>query len=311
MKQKESIFQRPLFVALFALSAALGWGFAFPLVKLGFAEFGIEADMTASKMLFAGMRFCVAGIFILISAKISGLSFKLQGRGSAAHILAFALMNTTIHYALFYIGISHSQGSRASVVNSLGVFLIVILACIFFESDKFDKRKVIGCVLGLSGIAMMNIGGAASGGFTFMGDGMIILNTTCSAIAGLMTRGLSKRCNIIVATGYSLAIGGALLIIPALLFGATLPSITAKGITYLFLLICISSFGFGLYNKLLSCNPIGRVAIFNSLIPIIGTTSSCIILHEPFYPKYAIALLLTSLGIFVINYHSRDAIKKA
>ena len=63
----------------------------------------------------------------------------------------------------------------------------------------------------------------------------------------------------------------------------------------------ISTVGFSLYNKLLSCNPVGKVAIFNSLIPIVGALSSCLCLGEPFYWKYLLAALLATTGIYVIN----------
>ena len=51
MTDKVSIFQRPVWVALFAFTAAVAWGWAYPLIKLGFDEFGITKEMTASKML--------------------------------------------------------------------------------------------------------------------------------------------------------------------------------------------------------------------------------------------------------------------
>jgi len=105
---------------------------------------------------------------------------------------------------------------------------------------------------------------------------------------------------VFVGTGYSLAIGGALLIIPALLWGGTLPRTTLLGMLYLLLLIAISTLGFTLYNKLLTCNPVGKVAIYNSLIPIVGAVTSCLCLHEPFYWKYAIAGLLAAAGIYII-----------
>jgi len=69
---------------------------------------------------------------------------------------------------------------------------------------------------------------------------------------------------------------------------------------YLLLLIAISTLGFTLYNKLLTCNPVGKVAIYNSLIPIVGAVTSCLCLHEPFYWKYAIAGLLAAAGIYII-----------
>ena len=42
-----------MWVVVFALTAAIAWGWAFPLIKVGFSAFGITADMTGSKMLFA------------------------------------------------------------------------------------------------------------------------------------------------------------------------------------------------------------------------------------------------------------------
>jgi drug/metabolite transporter (DMT)-like permease len=302
-----SIFQRPLWVALFAFTAAFAWGWAYPLIKLGFAEFGITQDMTGSKMLFAGIRFCLSGIIILAVARGTGRPFTLKETaakhvpGTCLFLLLFALLNTTLHYAAFYIGLSHSQGSRAAILNSLSVFTLVILACVFFKSDKLTYRKIVGCVIGFLGILTLNLGGQESGAFTFLGDGMIILNALCGAFAGLMTRGVNQRVDVFVGTGYSLAVGGALLIVPGLLSGGTLPHITVWGLIILALLIGISTVGFALYNKLLTCNPVGKVAIWNSLIPVVGAVTSCLCLGEPFFAKYILAAAMAALGIYIIN----------
>jgi drug/metabolite transporter (DMT)-like permease len=302
-----SIFQRPVWVALLAFTAAFSWGWAFPLVKLGFAEYGITQDMTASKMLFAGLRFGLAGIIILLIGAVTGRSFAYKptaptGKVSnALFLLLFALLNTTLHYAAFYIGLSYSQGARAAILNSMSVFTLVILACIFFKSDKMTYRKMLGCVFGFTGIMALNMGGKDSGSFTLLGDGLIILNALCGAFAGLLTRGVNKRVDVFVGTGYSLAVGGALLIIPSLLMGATLPHVTLWGLCILAMLIGISTIGFTLYNKLLTCNPIGKVAIWNSLIPVVGALTSCLCLRETFYTKYIWAAGLATLGIYIIN----------
>jgi drug/metabolite transporter (DMT)-like permease len=302
---RTSIFQRPLWVVVFALTAAVSWGWAYPLIKLGFAEFGITQAMTGSKMLFAGIRFCIAGLLILALARLFGRSFRVGSGGGVLYILLFALLNTSLHYAFFYIGLSHSDGARAAILNSLGVFMLVLLACMFFKSDRLTARKITGCLIGFAGILALNIGNGASGQFTMMGDGMIILNTFCAAFAGLMTRGLGKHVDVFVGTGYSLAAGGVLLVIPGLALGGTLPRVTLYGVVILALLVCISTLGFALYNKLLSCNPVGKVAIFNSLIPVVGAVTSCLCLDEPFYWKYLIAAGLATAGIYIINKGKR------
>lgn len=298
---KTSIFQRPAWVVVFALTAAMAWGWAYPLIKLGFGEFGITGEMTGSKILFAGIRFAISGLIVLAIARGKGKDFSVVRPRNWWYLLVFALLNTTLHYACFYIGLSHSEGARAAILNSLGVFLLVLLACLFFKSDRLTTRKIIGCAIGFAGILALNIGGGDSGRFTFWGDGMIILNALCSASAGLMTRGLRTRVDVFVGTGYSLAIGGALLIIPGLMMEGTLPQVTIGGVVILGLLIAISTLGFTLYNKLLSCNPVGKVAIFNSLIPVVGALTSCLCLDEPFYWKYLVAALLATGGIYIIN----------
>lgn len=301
MKAHVSIFQRPLWVVVFALTAATAWGWAYPLIKLGFEAFGITADMTGSKMLFAGIRFALSGGIILTIAAASHRKFTVQQPADWGYIVLFSLLNTTLHYAFFYIGLSHSEGSRAAIFNSLGVFMLVLLACMFFKSDRLTVRKVVGCLVGFAGILSLHIGGEESGKFSFLGDGMIILNALCSAVAGLMTRGLAKRVDVFVGTGYSLAFGGLMLVVCSLFLHGELPVFSGSGILILLLLIGISTLGFALYNKLLSCNPVGRVAIFNSLIPVVGALTSCLCLHEPFYWKYLMAALLATTGIYVIN----------
>lgn len=300
-QQPTSIFQRPAWVVVLALTAAIAWGWAYPLIKLGFGEFGIEQTMTGCKILFAGIRFTFSGLIVLSIAASTKRRFATTSRGAWGYILLFALLNTTLHYACFYIGLSYSEGARAAILNSMGTFMLVLLACLCFKSDRLTSRKIIGCAVGIAGILMLNMGGGNSGQFTLMGDGMIVLNALCSALAGLLTRGLSRRIDVFVGTGYGLALGGALLIIPGLLMGGTLPHITTTGLIILLLLIGISSLGFTLYNKLISCNPVGKVAIFNSLIPVVGAITSCLCLGEPFYWKYLVAALLAMAGIFIIN----------
>lgn len=295
------LFQRPFWVSCFALTAAVVWGWAYPLIKMGFEEFAITPDMTGNKILFAGVRFTFSGLIILAFAKAKHRSFAMRRKTDWWFMLLFALLNTTFHYSTFYIGLSFSAGARAAILNSLSVFLLVIMACIFFKSDRFTMGKVLGCVLGFAGILALNMGGAESGHFTLLGDGMIIVNALCSAVASLLTRSLIKRVDVFVGTGYSLGLGGLLLLIPSLLAGATMPQITWWGLVILLLLIGISALSFVLYNKLISCNPVGKVAIFNSLIPVVGAVTSCLCLGETFYWKYVIAGALATAGIYIIN----------
>lgn len=300
MKSGKTLFQRQPWVALFAITAAAVWGWAYPFIKLGFAEFGITHSMTGSKLLFAGIRFTLSGLIILALAKWQGKECRIRHNSDWWFIVVFALINITFHYAFFYFGLALSAGSRSAILNSLGTFLTVILACIIFRNEHLTWSRIVGCLTGFAGICILNAG-SSEGGVSMLGDMMIILNALCGAIASLLTRNLSKRADIFTGTGLSLALGGVLLVIPGLIMGGTLERITPWGCTIMLILIGISTIGFSLYNKLLSCNPVAKVAIYNSLIPVIGAVSSCMCLGEPFLWKYIISGALAALGIYIIN----------
>ena len=109
MEKKEtntlSIFQRPVWVSLFALTAAISWGWAYPFIKMGMEEYQITADMTGSKILFAGIRFFISGIIILAIARSSHRKFGFKKKAVQENVwflLLYALLNTTLHYAFFY-----------------------------------------------------------------------------------------------------------------------------------------------------------------------------------------------------------------
>lgn len=299
----KNIFTQKPFVILFATLAALTWAFAFPLIKLGFNAFDIANNDTGSKTLFAGIRFFGAGLLTLLISKMTKRNFSIKGKISMVWLILFALVNTSFHYFFFYIGLSNLSGSRSAIIDSLSTFLLIILACIIFKSEHMTIRKSVGCLLGFAGILLINLefGSSDSENFSLAGDGMLFMSAVCSAFGGILTRIVTKKIDAMVATGISLALGGFVLAITGMVMGGKFTTINVYGIIILILLVLVSAVGFSLYNKLISCNPVSKVAIFNSLIPVFGAILSCIILGETFYPKYIVASILVVLGIYIIN----------
>lgn len=302
-KQNTTLFQNKYLVPVFAAMAALAWASAFPLIKLGIAYFNIAAGDTGAKTLFAGIRFFLAGVLVLLLARITGRSLKIGGKKEWGLLILFGIVNTALHYFFFYLGLSNSTGSRSAILDSLGTFLLILFACLFFKEEKLTWRKIIGCLLGFGGILLMNLGSSLqeSGAFTLRGDGMILCSAVCAAFGGILTRIATQKSDALTATGYSLAIGGFLLILTGLLMGGRLTELNGKGLGVLCLLIFVSSLGFSFYNQLICLNPVGEIAIYNALIPVMGVLLSCIILKEPFSVKYLFAGVLVSAGICVIN----------
>ena len=162
-------------------------------------------------------------------------------------------------------------------------------------------RKILGCVLGFSGILLINVGQEASGSFTLAGDGMMLLSALLSASGGILARILSKRSDPVYVTGFALTFGGAMMIAASQRMQGNLPVVTGQGVFYMICLILISSVAFSIYTALLTIHPVSSITIFNALIPILGVILSCVFLREPFSVRYLLAGVIVAAGVYTVN----------
>ncbi len=288
---------------ILGLACALGWSLAYPFIKLGYGELQIAPTDLGSKILFAGIRFFMAGLLVLAFSAVQRRKLTVTGKEMPALAL-FALVNTALHYLFSYIGLSYIPSSRSTILDSMNVFFLIILSGLFLADDTFNGKKILGCLLGFCGILTISItpGGGLFSNITFLGDGMILLNACCAAGGGLLTRFISKKMDMMAATGYGMSGGGLMLLAVGLAVGVRQPwNVTPWGVTILFVLILISAVCFGIYNMLLANHPISKVAIYNSLIPVFGVMFSSLLLKEPFAWQYILAACLTAAGIYTVN----------
>lgn len=288
-----------------AMTCSVLWALAYPLIKLGYRELNIATDDLGSKVLFAGIRFLFAGALVLI---ITGARHQRQkdiNKNSWGWLLLFALVNTSLHYLCSYVGLGYIPSARGTIIDSMGSFLLIILSCVLFSDDQMSWNKVLGCILGFSGIVIMNVepGNFMFENISFLGDGMILLNAVFAAFGGVVGRIVSRKMDMTFATGASMAIGGGILCIVGLCIGVGQSwHLSALGITIIIALTLISAISFSIYNTLLAYHPISTVAIYNAFIPIFGVGFSSLILGEQFMWKYLIAGIFVSVGIISVNY---------
>ena len=290
---------RPYLAAL----CAIGWSLAYPLIKSGYQVFNIGNDL-GSKLLFGGIRFTFAGLFVLLFGAVTKTDLKIKGAKNRGYILLFGLVNTSLHYMFAYIGLSNLPSSRSTILDSMGGFFLIILSGIIYKEDKITSKKLLGCIFGLFGIVLINIAPVNElfAGISFKGDGFILINACFAALGGILTRVISEKMNMTAATGFGMFFGGLIMIACGAFFGIkTKWNITAKGIFILFILIMISAVCFEIYNLLLANHPISKVAIFNALIPVLGVMFSSLLLGEPFKWQYLAAGLSVAIGIAIIN----------
>ena len=98
----------------------------------------------------------------------------------APQILLYSLLLTVFHYTFNYIGVGNASATKTSVLSAFSAFLGVLLAPLFFKTEKITLKKIIGCVFGALGVIIVNLG-FFEGSFTFLGEGFVLLATVCNA----------------------------------------------------------------------------------------------------------------------------------
>lgn len=300
----EEIFKNRRYRSILAIFCAFGWSLAYPLIKIGYQEFQIGSDDLGGKILFAGIRFLFAGMFVLGFCCLRKTELEMKKRKDLWWLILLAVVNTTLHYMFAYIGLGYNPSARSTILDSMGGFFLIILSTILFVDDRLSVPKIIGCVFGIAGIVAINIqpGTDFFANMTFMGDGMILLNAACSAFGGIITRIVSKKMNVMRATGQSMMIGGALLLVIGLAAGTNSPwRLSMKGIFVLATLMMISAVCFAVYNELLAWHPISKIAIYNALIPVLGVIFAALLLKEELKWQYFIAVIMVACGIYLVN----------
>ncbi len=303
---KNKITSLPVVFLLAMLSCFL-WGSATPAIKIGYEMFGIASSDTISIILFAGIRFFLAGILVILVQSVMAGTFIRPEKGSFPSIFKLSLAQTMIQYFCFYVGLAHTTGVTGTILSGTSGFFSIILASVLFRYEKLTLPKVIGCLMGLLGVVVMNVSlsGGVSFHFALNGEFLVLLSAISLAVSGILSKKYSKRFSVVMLSGYQFMVGGLLMIIVGLVLGGRI-SIPGNFSAYILLLYMalISAVAYSVWGILLKYNPVSRVTIFNFLTPLFGVLLSAIFLGEvdqALQLNKLLALLLVSAGIYVVN----------
>ncbi len=299
----EKFFSKNIVVVCGALLCCMLWGSAFPCVKLGYELFNVDTSSYPSLILFAGTRFTLAGVLVLIFGSMTRKKILLPKRKNIWRVGVVALFQTAIQYTCFYIGLAHLTGVKSSVLNGLGVFFTIIAACFIFRTEKFNLIKLLGCVLGFGGVLIMNLDGLDFT-FTFTGEGLIIMSGISAAMAAGFVKIFSRYEDTTTLCGWQFFCGGIALAITGAAAGGEFAPVSGASYGMLLYLAFLSACAFTLQGYLLKYNQVSKVAVFKSTNPLFGALFSAIILGESeqlLHYTTLIALTLVCGGILAIN----------
>lgn len=300
---KEHLLQNNLIVWLGAMLCCALWGSAFPGIKIGYQLFQISSSDTASVILFAGCRFTLAGLLtVLFGSILSRRPLYPQGK-AWGRVLWLSMLQTVLQYLFFYIGLAHTSGVKASIINAVNVFVALLVSSLIFRQEKLSSNKISGCVIGFAGVVLINMSGM-NFEMSLTGEGFIFLSTVAYAFSSVYLKKFSATDNTVILSGYQFIAGGIIMIAAGLCMGGTITTITGKGVILLIYLALVSAAAYTLWGLLLKHNPVSKIAVFGFMTPVFGVILSAIFLNESSQAAglvSLISLLLVCIGIYIVN----------
>jgi len=299
----EKIFTNKKHIILLAILCTLLWGSAYPAIKLGYDVFGIHSDDSYLKLIFAGYRFLIAGIILIIIQKLMGKSIMPKSIGDFKGFMLLGFVYTLMQYVFLYIGMANTTGVKSSILGSLSSFINIFLVHFIYKDDKLSVKKVTGCIIGFLSIIVLNFeAGTINGSFKLMGDGLLILSALMGSIGSIYNKNLVKNNDVFVTTGYQLIFGSLMLIIIGKSAGGNLSVSSAESGILLLYMALLSSVALVIWSTLYKYNKVGNITMYNFLTPIFGAILSAFLLGESIFEvKSLIALALACTGIWIVN----------
>ena len=283
------------------------WGSAYPCVKIGYELFGITGSDVASRLVFAGTRFTIAGIMVVVGVSIAQRRALLPAKRDLSAIGILALFQTVLQYFFFYGGLSHAAGVTSSIIGAAAYFFAILFAALIFKTESLTRKAVIGCAIGFAGVVLVNLGGSGDAAFSFAlnGEGFILLSSGAGAISTCFIAVLGRTHDSVLLSGWQFVTGGVVLLGCGLAMGGSLcPISPGPALALILYMGFISAMAYTLWSRLLAANPVSRVSIFGFMTPVFGAAMSAVLLGETdaVNPLFAlIALALVSAGIVIVN----------
>ena len=287
-----------------AVAANLLWGSAAPAIKLGYRCFSIAAEDTMSVILFAGVRFTLAGLLTVLLGSLLRRRILLPKRGSGGMILTLAMMQTVIQYTFFYIGLSHAPASKGSIIAPTSTFFALLIAALVFRQEKLTAKKLLGCLIGFAGVVAVSLNGRLEGGVRLDGEGFLLLAAASYGCSSVLIKRYSAREDPVVLSGWQFVLGGALMTAIALLGGGRLHAHSAAAWPLMLYLSLVSAVAYTLWSLLLQRHPVSRISVFSFLNPVFGVVLSALLLDEARLlnlPRCLLAMALVCLGVWIVN----------
>ncbi len=267
----------------------------------GVAFVGMKAIIhDAPPLKAAGLRFFIGALPLLVIALQPKRLSKLRPIDFGKFAL-LGLLQTTVMFGIIFTALQYVPAGVSSIVLNTNPFFVAILAHWLIKGDRLTKQKIIGLVLGFSGVLALVLGGKSFGEVAFYWPLLLLLTAGVWGFCSILVKLFGYR-DMVSMTAWQSLFGSIPLL--ALGFGLEDRPINLTwsfGLWTIYVAILGSSFAWWAWYKVLQRYHASQVTVFLFLIPVCGVTAGIILLGESLTLNMAIGGALVAAGIVVVN----------
>jgi len=241
-------------------------------------------------------------------------------RANYVKILTLAVINTFLHYGLFYISIYHLPGALVAIIIGSSPLITALIVILFIKSEHVGFPKFMAIVVGLAGIIYISLQRHTlleSGELDLLYIVLLVGAVTCGVMGTVTVAKFKERVAIspVVLTSLQIFIGGAMLLIVSL-FVEGAASLAGKSLRFygaLAWLAFLSAAGFSIWFTVLK-RPGVSVTDMNRwkfIIPLFGSTLSWLLVDGESPSIHSIAgMAVVLLSVMYYEYLIRRDVKQ-
>ncbi|MAL38855.1 EamA family transporter [Thalassospira sp.] len=263
------------------------WGANFTVIKLGLGEM--------PPILLSSLRFAFAAL--------PAVFFLPRPKCPWKYVVGFGVVLGCIKFSLLFLGMDLGlSAGMSSLVLQLQAFFTLILG-VFLLGEKIGPHRIIAMLVAFCGVGLLLF--VSDGSITAIGLALVIAAAAAWGIANIIMKRAGSVQMLSFVVWASLVPPIPLAILSFLTEDrANLASLGDQiswiGIgSILYLAYPVTLLGFAIWGRLLTTLPVGLVAPFTLLVPIVGMATSALVLGEDFGPIKIISAILVMTGLMI------------
>jgi len=272
---------------------ALIWSSAFFNIKIATYSYG-PVTIAFLRTFFGAIP--VVGICLVKKIKIEAFSKDWYW------FAAIGMINLVIPFFLIAYGMQKVQSNLAAILMASTPLSATVLAHFFTDNEKINLTKILGVLVGFSGIVFLFSDNILINESNFTSALLILIGSTFYVVGGLLTIKISNKKNENVTA--SILIWGTIFLIPITIFTEKPwnlnPSIDST-ISLIYLGVVATGLAWLLRFRILKTNGLVFQAQVAYLIPIFGIILGYIFLKELITPRVLVSVVAVIIGIYLVK----------